>query len=133
MQSLRHSIEGLSQRVAGDPNGDYKCFVPRYRLLKLLSREIIRNALETCEAIPTERVESIADQIFKNARRTFAILVALKGEHAGEILHFVQHDNFQSSPIDYRLPFDKAELARVVPNRSKAFTTSSGSSQHLCF
>lgn len=117
MQSLRHSIEGLSRRVAGDS----KCFVPRYRLLKLLSRETIRNALETCEAIPAERVESIADQIFKNARRTFAILVVLEGEHAGEILHFVQHDNFQSSPIDHRLPFDKAELARIIPNCSEGF------------
>jgi len=111
MSSLRTEIKALRCQV----DGDSKFFVPRQSLLKLISRHHVRSALESCKAVPPERLDNLVSRIMSGARKIFAILVMLGGQEK-EIVRFIEHDNLQGLPIDFRLPFSMPELKRLLPS-----------------
>jgi hypothetical protein len=116
MASLRCNIQALRCWV----DGDSKCFVPHQDLNKLLTRSVIFTALTMCSAAPSHRLDAIADRIHSGARRVFAILVVLGGQEK-EILRFIEHDNFQESPIDHKLPFSESDLKTIIPSIAADF------------
>ena len=91
-----------------------KSFVPHQKLFDLLDRDVIQSVLQEGEVVPWYNLDSIVDRIYSGARRIFAILVVLKGQER-EILRFLEHESFQNSPPDHRLPFSESELKRIAP------------------
>jgi hypothetical protein len=111
MASLRAKIQKLRCQVAGEA----KAFVPHEDLYELLTRSVIYNAVHECAITPWYNLDQLVDKIHAGARRVFAILVILNGQEK-EILHFIEHDHFQASPLDHKLPFSKADLEVIVPS-----------------
>ncbi len=110
MMPLRADIQKLRRQVEEGS----KSFVPHQKLFDLLSKDVIQSVLEERDIVPWYNLESIVDRIFSGARRIFAILVVLRGQE-NEILRFLEHESFQKSPLDHRLPFSDRELERIVP------------------
>lgn len=110
MTSLRAKIQGLRRPVAGEA----KSFVPHQELYNLLSRPVIYTAINACNITQWYNLDKLVDRIYTSARRIFAILVVLGGQEK-EILRFIEHDHFQASPLDHKLPFSKSDLENIVP------------------
>lgn len=97
-----------------------RSFIPQQLLYKLLTRDIVSIAIQNLAQIPGYRVRDIVDKIMKGGRKVFAILVLLKGEEA-RILDFMKHDQFQHSPLDFKLPFSMETLGGIIPEIAEEF------------
>ncbi|KAF1963918.1 hypothetical protein BU23DRAFT_576086 [Bimuria novae-zelandiae CBS 107.79] len=97
-----------------------KHFLPRNQLLSALTPEAIKPALQEEKLEPWQDLSSIAEKVHKSARRTFAILVALRLK-ATEILRFLEYDRLQTSAIDHRLPYSIEDLKKYVPDFAQEF------------
>jgi len=116
MSSLKKQIEALRCKT----DSKSKFFVPHQRLYELMTRSVIRNALQEKGELPWYSLDGVVDKIMTGARRVFAILVMLNGEEK-EILRFIEHDHFQGSPLDHKLPLSRASLDIMVPQIAGSF------------
>ena len=110
MALLREEIRKLRCPI---DDGD-RFFIPHRLLYELLSREKITNAIKECKDFPPYYLDELVEKIVRGGRRTFAILVLIKGEE-GLISRFIESDNFQNSPLDMKLPFSKDVLVSLIP------------------
>jgi hypothetical protein len=60
-------------------------------------------------------LDEVVDKVYFGGRRIFAILVVLNGQEK-EILRFIEHDHYQDSPLDHRLPFAIGDLEIIAPD-----------------
>lgn len=116
MALLRKQIQSLRCRVPNEP----RYFIPHRSLYELLTKEVISNTIKEYEDIRRYRLDETAEKIFKGGRRIFAILVLLKNEEKS-ITYFLEHDQFQRSSIDLRLPFPIQTLESIVPDIAADF------------
>lgn len=111
MAQLRKQIQSLRCKV----DNEDRFFVPHQSLYKLMTREKVLDVVKGCGEIPCYRLDETVEKIIKGGRRIFAILVLLKGEEK-LISRFIEHDHFQHSPLDVKLPFSEDTLKSIIPD-----------------
>jgi hypothetical protein len=111
MVTLRAQIQGLRCPVAKEA----KSFVPHQDLYRLLTKSVIREALSKGASTRWYNLDQVVDIIHSGGRRIFAILTVLNGQEQ-QILRFIEHDHFQGSPLDHKLPFSRTALSAIVPD-----------------
>lgn len=116
MTPLWKQIEQLRPESAGQ-NLE---FIPSKLLYSLLTTEVVSGAVDNCDSIPPYRRNETVERIIKGGRRLFAILVLLKGKE-GLIVNFIEHDQFQRSSLDLRLPLPINILENTVPEIASNF------------
>lgn len=115
MEDLRNSIltaQNKNRNIHG------QCFVSDDDLRDVLTEDAVRRALRDREINKDCRLESFhidqaVDVVVHGAHRVFAILVHIR--HTKSILQFIGGDNYQSSGLDHRLPFEKGHLQAIFP------------------
>ena len=116
MALLQQQIDALRCKM----DGRSKFFVPHQSLYNLLTRSVVLKSIQDCGGVPWYSVERTVDKIMAGARRIFAILVMLHREEK-HILSFIEHDHFQGSPLDSKLPLSRTVLDAIVPHIASAF------------
>lgn len=114
--SLRKTIQDLRCKVSGQQ----QYFIPHQLLYKILTKSVILDTLKACPEVRRYHLEEIAAKIYRGGRRTFAVLVLLKNEEKC-VIRFLEHDQFQRSSLDSRLPFPMSVLKDVVPSIATDF------------
>ena len=115
MEDLRNSIL-TAQNKNKNTNG--QCFVSDDDLRNVLTEDAIRKALcdreinKDCK-LETFHIDQAVNVVVHGAHRIFAILVYIR--HTKSILQFIKADNYQSSGLDHRLPFEKEQLRAIFP------------------
>lgn len=95
-----------------------QCFVSNDDLREVLTEDAVRKALcdteisKDCKLEPF-LIDQAIDVVVHGAHRIFAILVYIR--HTKSILQFIEGDNYQSSGLDHRLPFEKGQLQAIFP------------------
>jgi hypothetical protein len=115
MEDLRNSIltaQNKNRNVHG------QCFVSDDDLRDVLTEDAVRKALRDRETttdckLEPFHIDQAVNVVVHGAHRIFAILVHIR--HTKSILQFIEGDNYQSSGLDHRLPFEKGQLHAIFP------------------
>ncbi len=109
MPKLRDQLLSLRPRVGGED----RYIIPHQALHRLMTRDVVLDAIKNCEDIPVFHQDSTVDAIMRGGRKIFSVLVLLKGEE-WSITKFREHDQLQNSRLDARLPFSIDTLNLIV-------------------
>lgn len=85
-----------------------------------MTREVVLDAVNKIERIPWYSKNETLEWIMRGGRKIFAILVLLKDEESA-ISRFMEHDHYQKSPLDERLPFSMETLDSIIPDIAEDF------------
>ncbi|KAL9032562.1 MAG: hypothetical protein Q9180_006432, partial [Flavoplaca navasiana] len=108
MDTLRDAIHLLRWECADSRSA----FVPAASLDEVLTVEKIRSTLRT-SMVQLHRENEAISTIRYGGQKTFAILVMIHKPHS--IIAFVEKDQLQTTAIDSRLPYSKADLDKILP------------------
>jgi hypothetical protein len=121
MTWLRPQIESLRCEVdngdSSDGNDD-RFIIPHQQLYRLMTRNVVLDALQECEHIPAYHVNGIVERVMKGGLRLFSILIVVGQEKS--ILRFIERDGMQRSGLDDKLPFSADELQAIIPETDGA-------------
>jgi hypothetical protein len=122
MAQLQTLIESLRCKVdIGDSKNDSNndgFFVPQQQLYKLMTRDVILDAVKGCDDILVYHVDSIVEKVVRGGVRVFSILIIIGKEKF--ISHFIERDDLQRSRLDDKLPFSADTLQSIIPDTDAA-------------
>lgn len=107
LEELRAQIKAIRQ-----PNFERRRFIPHRSLCALMDDYTVRKAIQECGIAPYH-VQETSDAVIRGAHRIFAILVLLG--KAELISKFIEHDQFQHSQLDHKLPYRREHLETLLP------------------
>jgi hypothetical protein len=104
MEEIRGSINSLRRR-----NVESRYYIPEAALYKVLDETSVRIALQQCAP---HKYEDLVKTISKGGRKILSIL--LLNSHEKYIEQFVAEDQYQTSQLDHRLPFELEKLHQLL-------------------
>ena len=108
MEALKRKVELLRYQ---SENAYGRHFVPHDKLLELMTRDNVREALED-SAMKPYSIEETTETIVRSAYRIFGILVLIGQPES--ILMFIQDDGHRQLCLDDKLPFGLEKLQEIL-------------------
>jgi len=106
MSSLEEQINRLRCK-----NSQSRFYVPQRALCSLMMRDVVQDTLWDC-GLATYHLNETVETILKGECKIFAILVVLG--KVPLISKFIEHDQFQNSQLNHKLPFSEAALESII-------------------
>ena len=110
MEALKRKVELLRYQ---NENACGRHFVPHNKLLQLMTRDNVREALED-SAMKGYKIEETTETIVKKGYRIFGILVLIGQPES--ILMFIKNDGYRQLCLDDKLPFGLDQLQEILSN-----------------
>lgn len=109
MEPLEREIYGLRRK-----NKETRPFVPHAALLKVLTKDRVREVLNT--VMPAHSVDEAFHRIFPRGVLVLAIL--FQTQKVRLVSRFIEHNQLRSVQLDCRLPFSKETLRQFMEEYS---------------
>jgi hypothetical protein len=107
MEEIQYSINCLRRQ-----NFESRYYISERGLYQALSEVNIRKALQHATVLEAYELEDLVKFVMKGARKILGVLILIG--HVAYIKDFVGADQFQSSPLDHRLPFELQKLNSLL-------------------